>query len=152
MLVFVSYSFEDENKFQNVAYALKIEGIEYWKSQEITAGHSLRDRLRAAIQSVPVCVLIATQRSLTSEWCLAEIGAFWGAGKPVIVYLAGDGLEETDVPKQFQGDKFATNIPEVVEAVRDHLHNAKGTSTAEAVFRLAIEAFLAKLELKFATN
>ena len=113
MLVFVSYSFEDENKFQNVAYALKIEGIEYWKSQEITAGHSLRDRLRAAIPSVPVCVLIATQRSLTSEWCLAEIGAFWGAGKPVIVYLAGDGLEETDVPKQFQGDKFATNTPEV---------------------------------------
>jgi hypothetical protein len=49
---------------------------------------SLRDQLRQAVDESSVCVFVATQPSLKSSWCGAELGAFWGAGKPVIVYLA----------------------------------------------------------------
>ena len=86
MSVFVSHSFEDSSKFDDVCYAFEQDHIAHWKPEEIAAGQSLREQLRITINACSVCVFIASQNSLKSEWCKAEIGAFWGSGKPVVVY------------------------------------------------------------------
>jgi hypothetical protein len=127
MSIFISFSFQDHNKYEDICYAFDHDGIDYWKTDEIAAGQSLRDKLQNAIRGCSVCVLIATRNSLESGWCQAEIGAFWGAGKPVIVFLADDKLTEDSLPKQFKGDKFATTIREVVNAIKAHLSESPDT-------------------------
>ncbi|MEA2821706.1 MAG: hypothetical protein QOJ86_3710 [Bradyrhizobium sp.] len=118
---FVSYSFKDRAKFDNVVFALDSAGIDVWNSSEIAAGEPLRDKLRKAIASCTTCVFIATRSSLTSGWCQAELGAFWGAAKPVIVYLEDGDLVGDELPKQFQADKWAATIREVVDSLTRHL-------------------------------
>jgi hypothetical protein len=150
MDVFVSHYFkEDQTNFNNICYAFQQEGIEAWNTDEINAGEPLRDRIQDAIKSCSVCVFIATSKSLESGWCRAEIGAFWGARKPVVVYAAGDERSEAVVPEQFKGDKWASTIKEVVTAVKRYLAEAaKNQDTgglesrrreAEAVYCLAID-------------
>lgn len=120
MKVFISHSFEDKAKFDDLCFAFEPHGITAWKSEEIAAGETLREELRSAIETCAVCVFIATRNSLASGWCQAEIGAFWGAGKPVVVYL-GDELKGEELPKQFQPDKWASKTREVVDAVKRRL-------------------------------
>jgi TIR domain len=105
MATFISYSFQDQHKFDDICYALEQAGVKYWRTEEIVAGRSLRDELQAAIRKCSVCVFIATPRSLESAWCQAEVGAFWGIGRPVVVYLADEAVSADKLPKQFQGDK-----------------------------------------------
>jgi hypothetical protein len=131
MKVFISHSSKDSEKFDDVCYALKNDEIPYWDPDQMPAGTSLRKKLRIAIQECPVCVLIATQQSLKSGWCQAEIGAFWGAGKPVILYRADPNLTEDTLPEQFKGDKYATKMRDVVESVKFHLDETKHTSPAD---------------------
>jgi hypothetical protein len=153
METFISYKFkDDDNKYENIRYAFENAGVKFWSTREIAAGQKLPDELRNAIRRCSICVFIATPNSLESDWCQAEIGAFWGLGRPVIVYLADDKLTEDKLPKQFVGQKFATTIKEVVEAVKLNLSKSTGTSQAEEIFGLAIEAFLDKLNLQFKTN
>lgn len=131
MQVFISYSFQDTARFDDVCFAFEPHGITPWSTDEIAAGESLRDRLRSAIGSCGVCVFIATRNSLASAWCQAELGAFWGAGKPVVVYLADGKLDEEEIPRQFQGDKWATTTRELVEAVKRHLRNVTTISPVD---------------------
>jgi hypothetical protein len=153
MAAFISYRFtEDRNKYEDICYAFDREGIKYWSTGEIAAGQSLRAKLQSAIRQCSVCVFIATSKSLESGWCQAEIGAFWGLGRPVVVYLADDKLTEDDLPRQFVGDKFASTIREVVDAVKIHVSQPPETSQTEAIFSLAIESFLDKLTLQFKTH
>jgi hypothetical protein len=119
---FVSYSFEDKAKFDNILLAFENAGIPVWNSKEIAAGESLRDKLRSAIASCLACVFIATRNSVASGWCQAELGAFWGAAKPVIIYLDNGDLRGDELPKQFQSDKWATTIREVVNSVKQRLN------------------------------
>jgi hypothetical protein len=121
--VFISYAFNDKAKYETLCRALDGK-VEYWNTDEIPAGEQLRDGLREAVTRCPVCVFIATKQSLESGWCLAEVGAFWGAGKPVVVYLKDTKLSDKDVPKQLQGSKWTRDPKEVVAALRVHLEKA----------------------------
>lgn len=123
MKTFISYSFDDAAKFDDLCYTLDNHNILYWKTDEIAAGHVLGDKLREAVAKCAVCVFLATKNSIESKWCLAEVGAFWGAGKPVIVYLQ-DKLEESDLPKQLQRDKWTARVSDVVKALKVHLDEA----------------------------
>ena len=105
----------------------------------------MRDELRDAILRCSSCIFIATSDSLESGWCQAEIGAFWGVARPVIVYLTDDGLTEDKLPKQFKGDKFASTIREVVVAAKLYAGQSPERLQIEAVYGLAVEAFLNKL-------
>ena len=124
MKAFISYSFNDLAKFENLCYALDKEQVDYWKTEEIAVGQPLRDKLREAVTNCAVCVFLATENSLKSGWCLAEVGAFWGAGKPVLVYLEDDKLNDTDLPKELQGDKWTRHLREVVNSLTFHLQEA----------------------------
>ncbi|HEV2859618.1 MAG TPA: toll/interleukin-1 receptor domain-containing protein [Pyrinomonadaceae bacterium] len=124
MKAFISYSFSDKEKFENLCFTLDGRNIPYWKTDEIAVGEQLRNKLREAVTKCPVCVFIATKKSLQSGWCLAEVGAFWGAGKPVIVYLDDPELTDDNLPKQLQGDKWTRQVKEVVTSLTFYLDKA----------------------------
>ena len=124
MNTFISYSFKDEAKFDDLCFTLETHNIAFWNTDEIAAGQVLGDKLREAVSKCAVCVFLATKNSLNSGWCLAEVGAFWGAGKPVVVYLQDSELGEADLPKQLQRDKWTAKVSDVIKALKVHLSEA----------------------------
>src|ERR671932_437724 len=49
MPVFISHSFQDKPEFDNIADALELKNIEYWKPESLRAGASLAEQLRQSI-------------------------------------------------------------------------------------------------------
>jgi TIR domain len=118
MPVFVSHATKDEGVYNALCVALDGQRMPRWDVKSMVPDGSLAEQLRSAINECDVCILIATRRSLDSKWCLAEVGAFWGAGKPVILYVADPDLTETDYPPQFQGNLRTSDLERVIERVR----------------------------------
>lgn len=118
MPVFLSHSFQDEAVYGALRLALLGAGIELWDREAICAGESLSEQLRGAIESCNACVLIATRRSVESAWCNAELGAFWGAGKKVILFMVDPDLAESVLPPQFKGTVRAVSVHKLIEALK----------------------------------
>lgn len=138
MPVFISHSQQDVAPFSSLCLAFDGAHIAYWDPNKMEQGMSLSGQLRKAIQECELCVFLATKRSLDSKWCSAEVGAFWGAGKRVIVYLADADVSEALLPPQFQGDLWTRDARSVMDTVRAVLETeeSKRAPTA-AQFRAA---------------
>jgi CheY-like chemotaxis protein len=126
MTVFISHSFDDQPEFDNIAEGLDGRRVPYWKPSEIKSGASLREQLRRAIGSCSVCIFIATHKSVKSNWCAAELGAFWGAGIPVLVYLADGSLPEEALPPIVQGDVWDRKISSIAKRADELVKEREG--------------------------
>jgi hypothetical protein len=115
---FVSHSFKDEAVYSALRLALDAAGIARWDPESMALGDSLSGQLQSAIRSCEVCVFIATRRSIESPWCLAELGAFWGSGKKVLMFMADPDLSEASLPPQFNGTLRADTAPKLIDSVR----------------------------------
>jgi hypothetical protein len=129
MAVFISHSFDDQSEFENVTDWLDGRGIPYWKPAEIKSGASLRGQLRQAIGSCSVCIFVATHKSVASSWCGAELGAFWGADIPVIVYLADSSLPEEALPPILQGDVWDRRLSRIASRAAELVKEREGSGT-----------------------
>jgi CheY-like chemotaxis protein len=145
MTVFISHSFDDQAEFGNVTDWLDRAGVPYWKPAEIKSGASLRGQLRQAIKSCSVCIFVATHKSVKSSWCGAELGAFWGADIPIIVYIADGSLPEEDLPPVVHGDvwdqrlsRVATRAAELVKE-RESGGSKDTISPGERVTNITVE-------------
>ena len=117
--VFVSHSHADEAAYSTLCVALDGAGVQRWDVSELLPGSPLSRDLRRAIGECDVCVFLATVRSLESPWCLAELGAFWGAGKPVFVYLVDPELTESDIPPQFRNNLWTRDATQLIRAIKE---------------------------------
>lgn len=115
MVVFVSHSFENRPEFENVTDWLERVNVPFWPPSDVKSGDSLREQLRDAINACSVCIFVATHNSVQSSWCGAELGAFWGAGLPIIVYLADSSLPDAALPPIVQGDVWERKLSRVAE-------------------------------------
>src|SRR5262249_39835291 len=91
--------------------------IQRWDVSSMSPGGSPSDKLRNAIRMCQLCIFIATRRSIESPWCLAELGAFWGSEKTVILFMADPDLEESALPPQFRGQFHATTAEGLIRAI-----------------------------------
>lgn len=132
MTVFISHSFENKPEFDNIVDALVLAQVPYWDPAQVKPGASLRDQLREAVEQCSVCVFVATHKALQSSWCGAELGAFWGAGKPVIVYLADSSLSEDELPPIVQGDVWERRISRVAARARELVTQSAGPSSGDS--------------------
>ncbi len=119
MPVFISHSFKDEAIYSTLCLALDSAGIKRWDPASMSAGDPLAGQLYEAISKCEVCVSIATRRSIESPWCLAELGAFWGAGKKVVLFLVDPDLTDAMLPPQFKGNLQANTAQELINAIKD---------------------------------
>ena len=124
MQAFISHSHQDEAQYSALSLALDGAGVSRWDVTELSPGSSLADQLRIAIEQCGVCIFLATRRSIEAPWCLAELGAFWGAGKRVIVYLADPDVAKEKLPPQFQGNLWTTNAKQLLDTVKQALNTA----------------------------
>jgi CheY-like chemotaxis protein len=119
MKVFVSHDFDNKPEFENLVEWLAQAGVPYWDPLEVKPGGSLREQLREAIAQCAVCVFVATRKSVESSWCGAELGAFWGAGKPIIVYLAEASVTEEQLPPIVRGDVWERKISRIAARAKE---------------------------------
>lgn len=119
MKIFISHADDDKVKYDNLTYALRQAGLGTWDVASLRAGEPLEVQLRSAIEQCQACVFLGTKRSVESKWCLAELGAFWGAGTKVVIYLDDQGLLEPDLPPQFKGNLWTRSIESVVTALKE---------------------------------
>lgn len=117
MPLFISHSHKDESFYSALCLALDGAGIPRWDVSGIAAGLNLADQLRIAIEQCEACVFLATRRSIESQWCHAELGAFWGAGKKVVIYLADPDVTEGEFPPQLRGNVWANSARQLIDAV-----------------------------------
>lgn len=117
--IFISYSQEDKAAYSSLCLAIENSGVSRWDVSELSIGRPLADGLRAAIAECDLCVFLATARSLKSQWCLAELGAFWGAGKKVLVFQADPNIRESDHPPQFQGNLWTSDARQLLRAIKE---------------------------------
>jgi TIR domain-containing protein len=118
MSIFVSHSQQDEAVYTNFCLALEGSHVERWDQETMAVGQSLAAQLKDAIRICDACVFLATKRSVESKWCMAELGAFWGAGKHVIIFLADPEISEAQLPAQFQGNLWTRDARRVLEAIQ----------------------------------
>jgi len=119
--VFISHSHEDQAAYSALCRVLDGAGVSHWDVSRLLPGQSLAEQLRAAIGQCAVCIFLATPRSITRAWCLAELGAFWGAGKSVLIYLADPVVGEDQLPPQFRGTLWTKSATKLVAAVTEAL-------------------------------
>ena len=105
--VFISHCHKDKAVYSALCQALDNSGVSRWDVSKLAVGKPLADGLRDAIESCDDCVFVATPRSLESRWCLAELGAFWGAGKRVILFIADPEVSAQELPP----NSMATSRP-----------------------------------------
>lgn len=115
--VFISHKHEDEDEYQAVCQALDAKSIRHWSVANMVAGQSLREQLRSAILNSALCIFVGSARSLKSPWCMAELGAFWGSNKPVVI-LEAAGFSADLLPPQFLGDLRAITTQKMVNDVQ----------------------------------
>jgi CheY-like chemotaxis protein len=137
MSAFISHSFDNKPEFDNIVEALVQFGVPYWNPDDVKSGSSLRDQLRQAVECCGVCIFVATHRALGSSWCGAELGAFWGAGKPVIVYLADSSLKDDELPPIVHGDVWERRISRVAARAKELLTEGSAMSGSTSAGRPA---------------
>ena len=125
MPTFISHSFKDEAVYSTLCLALDAAGVTRWDPASMALGESLSEQLQSAIQTCEVCVFIATRRSIESPWCLAELGAFWGSGKKVLMFMADPDLADSTLPPQFKGTLRVDTALRLIEAVKRITHEHK---------------------------
>jgi len=146
--VFISYSQQDGALYSSLCLALDGSGILRRDVWNLPLGEPLADGLRAAIEECDVCVFLATTRSLESRWCLAELGAFWGAGKKVIGYLADPTIGESALPPQLRGNLWTANATDLVEGIKTTDTGVRRTLNGYCVDlgRMTIKVILGRIE------
>ncbi len=115
--VFISHSHEDEAAYSVLCLALDSSGVSRWDVSQLSLGQSLAEGLRSAIEQCSMCIFLATSRSIESKWCLAELGAFWGSGKRVVIYVADPTVDESKLPPQFLGNLRTTDANRLIHSI-----------------------------------
>lgn len=112
---------DDHDDFNNVVDGLKSREIPYFDPEKMLPGGNLAEKLREAISVSSGCIFVATKKSLESTWCYAELGAFWGAGKPICVYIADPAVSGEKLPPQLQSGLFSRRITAIVASAEQML-------------------------------
>jgi hypothetical protein len=112
MKIFISYPYESKSTMIRLRDYLTGRGFSsiFRDDRRISPGEVISNQLRDAFVDSDCCIFLLTKYSQQSAWCMQEIGAFWGAGKPIIVYRTDRSLK---VPPLFSSDRLANTQEEV---------------------------------------
>jgi hypothetical protein len=113
--VFISYPSQSKDVLALLKSYLQANGVNsIWIDKDkIQAGDNISERIKAGVRESACCILLLNKYSLDSAWCMAEVGAFWGANKSIIVYPIEPRCE---VPAYLAGISIANNPEDVVKA------------------------------------
>jgi WD40 repeat protein len=95
--LFLSHSSEDRSVVDEVRRRLAEEGfdavfLDYDPDQGIPAGRNWEAELYSALRRADAVLFVATEPSVNSKWCFAEIALARSTGKPVFPVRMGGGV------------------------------------------------------------
>jgi hypothetical protein len=107
---------------------------------QVFAGEIWLDRIKEALNSARVVVLLLSKKSVERPWVNFEAGAAWGSDTPIVPVCYG-GLNKGALPKPYSGIQ-ALEIPdEVYYLARSVQHHLQPGSLAPASLpRLQVES------------
>lgn len=112
--LFLSHSSKDARTVGDLITFLKTQEVDLKVDQEVLAPSCpIGDTLRSEINLSHGCLWVATKDSVASSWCPVEVGAFWGAGKPIIIF----NPDAIDIGGPFHDIKYARNYEELKAAI-----------------------------------
>ena len=94
--VFVSYARPDEPQAERVAEALRAEGYQVWRDDELPAHRAYADVIEERLKSAGAVVVLWSAEAAKSQWVRAEADAARSAGK-----LVQATLDKTIPPMPF---------------------------------------------------
>lgn len=115
--IFISYPSENEDVASLLKARLRQRGIRtaWIDLDQIAAGQPIAERIQEGVGRSACCIFLLNSHSVSSTWCMAEVGAFWGAGKPVIIYPIEPHCE---APPFLAGLRRANSLEEILRACR----------------------------------
>jgi hypothetical protein len=119
---FISHSHRDKEIYQMVSRALKKRGIKTWDFKSMQVGRNVAEQLRQGIDRCEACIFLASKNSVSSDWCAAEIGAFWGAGKKVFIFAVNPKIDKNSIPDQFRSELRTSDRRMISEATNAFTH------------------------------
>jgi len=81
--VFVSYARSDEPQAERVATALRAEGYQVWRDDELPAHRAYADVIEERLNGAKAVMVLWSAESSRSQWVRAEADAARSAGKMV---------------------------------------------------------------------
>lgn len=127
--VFISYVHEDRDIAEAVqrmlSSVLNLEKEVFLSADEtqVLAGHVWLDKIRGALESCEVLLVLLSERSINRAWVNFEAGAVWLARKPVIPICIGRMLIEF-LPQPYAGIqavKLPSDAHYLLKSVHQHL-------------------------------
>jgi hypothetical protein len=130
MKIFISHASEDKILMRNALLPhLDREGVPYWTDEEIEKGASLTEELRQAIAQSAACILVATEKSRTSDWCLMEAAAFWALRKRVIIFFPTGHVDKKVLPEYLRDVNCTGEGSEVAKIAKQEIGRFKPDPT-----------------------
>lgn len=132
--VFISYVHEDKDIAQAVqsllASTLHLDNDVFLSADQtqVLAGHIWLDRIRSALESCELLLLLLSERSINRAWVNFEAGAVWLTGKPVIPICIGGMLIEF-LPQPYGGIQ-SIRLPSDAYYLLTSIHRHLGLETA----------------------
>ena len=97
--IFISYSHHDSQLAESIYSKLNDTGMRcFLAEKDIAAAERWEDRIRDALRASQRILLLITPNSKDSHWVVAESGAAWVLGKPLIPALAYVSTDELITP------------------------------------------------------
>jgi hypothetical protein len=106
-IVFLSHSQRDSKEAERLRRLLGARrDVRLVSSDDLSAGEGWRVKLRDALVSSDLFVLLASSNSLTSDWVLQELGSAWALEKPILIVSTGSAAD-TRLPVSLPEHQFA---------------------------------------------
>lgn len=145
--VFISHRIcaEDSNILAELKDKLKHHNISFNDLDALSANSHLSNVVMEQIDDSAMCVFIVTEQSLSSTWCQAEVGAFWGSAKEVFVYCPNTKLiNDERIPPQLRGQLIISDLDVLVRKI----NNVQGNPAVSAS-EVTVSDPQSKLVVKF---
>ena len=119
--IFISYSHSDSQLARSLYSKLNAAGLRcFLAEKDIAAAERWESRIRDALRASQRIVLIVTPNSKGSHWVVAEAGAAWALGKPLVPALAYVKESELITPIASHQARFI-HTPEEIESLVNEL-------------------------------
>ena len=129
--IFISYKKADKDRVTRIVEGLRAEGLDPWWDQDIGAGHSWDETIKARMEGARCIVAVWSSLSVTAPWVKEEAGHGKARGILVPVRIddidppLGFGLIQAGDLRYWRGERDDKNWRAFVENVRKVLRGER---------------------------
>lgn len=123
--VFLSYSYKDRKKVDQIARTLQDKGVDIWyDSQDMDIGSNWNEKIRYKIESSDTVILFLSKNFLSSEWSQHELWQFLNESEKRKINIIPVAIEHVKIPSDLSGF-LILNLYNSESAIENLIHKIK---------------------------